>query len=363
MKSNDIYSIHEQLLAAAAGDIPFAAALEKITTAFGGAGGVVFELNRKTGAFANWVGPGLEAGRDEYMDHLNSINPRMAYSLRHATGRVVYEAMLIDDRAIEKHEFYNWLDQTHGFRYFLGSRVYDDGDLSLFHSVEFTTKHGHPDAEKIEAFKRLAPAVGNAWRLANRHAPGPAVAGTGVWVPDHLPWAIFALSGNGEVIDMNRAARVLLDRADLLGLEDRRVVALDSRSSEDFGRIIASGMAGKTAETLLQGSTAMPLVAQVVPVNPGRIAAPTSVAAVVYVWKPQQFSDAWGQTLERLFRFTKAEYRLACVMAGGADLNLAAEQLGISRNTARNQLQSMFAKTGTHRQNEFLVQILGVLQT
>ncbi len=361
MKSNDIYSIHEQLLAAAAGDIPFAAALEKITAAFGGAGGVVFELNRKTGAFANWVGPGLEAGQDEYMNHLNSINPRMAYSMRHATGRIVYEAMLIDDRGIEKHEFYNWLDQTHGFRYFLGSRVYDDGDLSLFHSVEFATEHGHPDADKIEAFKRLAPAVGNAWRLANRTASGPVATGTGLWVPDHLPWAIFALSGTGELTDMNIAAQTLLERADVLSLDDGKLVTLDSRSSEDFNRIIGTGMAGQTAETLLQGSMAMPLIAQVVPVNPARIAAPTSVAMIVYVWHPRQHSDEWGRTLERLFHFTKAEYRLACVMAGGVDLNFAAEQLGISRNTARNQLQSMFAKTGTRRQNEFLVQILGVL--
>lgn len=359
MKSNDIYSVHEQLLAAAAGDVPFASALEEITHVFGGAGGVVFELNRKTGSFSNWIGPGLEPGQDEYIAHINSINPRMAYSMRHAMGRIVYEAMLIDDRSIERHEFYDWLDRVQGFRYFLGSRLYDEGDISLFHSIEFATQHGHPDADKIEAFKRLAPAVGNAWRLANRSATGSG--GTGVWVSDHLPWAVFALTGNGEVTDMNLAARALLERADVLSLNDGKLVTLDSRSSEDFDRIIGTGMAGQTAETLLQGSMAMPLIAQVVPVNPARIAVPTPVAVVVYIWHPRQHSDEWGRTLERLFRFTKAEYRLACVMAGGVDLNIAAGQLGISRNTARNQLQSMFAKTGTRRQNEFLVQILGVL--
>jgi DNA-binding CsgD family transcriptional regulator len=43
------------------------------------------------------------------------------------------------------------------------------------------------------------------------------------------------------------------------------------------------------------------------------------------------------------------------------DLRTAAEELGVARDTARNQLKAIFAKTGAHRQSE-LVELLTKLQ-
>jgi DNA-binding CsgD family transcriptional regulator len=45
-----------------------------------------------------------------------------------------------------------------------------------------------------------------------------------------------------------------------------------------------------------------------------------------------------------------AETRITERIAVGVSLEKAAEDLGISRETARNQLKAVFAKTGTHRQ-------------
>jgi DNA-binding CsgD family transcriptional regulator len=64
--------------------------------------------------------------------------------------------------------------------------------------------------------------------------------------------------------------------------------------------------------------------------------------------------------LASLFGLTAAEARLASRLAGGAALNEVAAQLGISRETARNQLKAVFAKTETHRQAE-LVALLSQL--
>ncbi len=41
--------------------------------------------------------------------------------------------------ALGRNEFYDWLERHHGLRYFVGSRIYDDGPRSLLASVEFTT--------------------------------------------------------------------------------------------------------------------------------------------------------------------------------------------------------------------------------
>ncbi len=63
-------------------------------------------------------------------------------------------------------------------------------------------------------------------------------------------------------------------------------------------------------------------------------------------------------TLRASFGFTAAEARLAARISSGAALDSVAESLGISKETGRNQLKSIFAKTGVHRQAE-LVAVVG----
>jgi DNA-binding CsgD family transcriptional regulator len=47
-------------------------------------------------------------------------------------------------------------------------------------------------------------------------------------------------------------------------------------------------------------------------------------------------------------------------MARGTPCNIAAQELNISRETARNQLKSIFAKTDTHRQCALVALLLQV---
>jgi len=64
--------------------------------------------------------------------------------------------------------------------------------------------------------------------------------------------------------------------------------------------------------------------------------------------------------LAKAFRLTPAEAKLASVIARGASPEIAAGELKISRETVRNQLKSVFAKTDTHRQSELVALILQV---
>ena len=64
--------------------------------------------------------------------------------------------------------------------------------------------------------------------------------------------------------------------------------------------------------------------------------------------------------LARTFCLTPSEAKLACVIARGASPYIAARELNISKETARNQLKAVFAKTGTHRQSELVALLLQV---
>jgi DNA-binding CsgD family transcriptional regulator len=64
--------------------------------------------------------------------------------------------------------------------------------------------------------------------------------------------------------------------------------------------------------------------------------------------------------LKRVFGLTAAETRLALIVGRGLSLETASETLGVSRETVRNQLKSIFAKTSTHRQSELVALIAGL---
>jgi DNA-binding CsgD family transcriptional regulator len=64
--------------------------------------------------------------------------------------------------------------------------------------------------------------------------------------------------------------------------------------------------------------------------------------------------------LAKTFRLTPTEAKVACIIARGAPPDIAARELKISRETARNQLKSVFAKTDTHRQSELVALLLQV---
>ena len=54
------------------------------------------------------------------------------------------------------------------------------------------------------------------------------------------------------------------------------------------------------------------------------------------------------------FRVTPAEAKLIAHLVDGLTLTAAAGALGVSRNTARAQLSSIFTKTGVNRQNQLV---------
>ena len=62
----------------------------------------------------------------------------------------------------------------------------------------------------------------------------------------------------------------------------------------------------------------------------------------------------------RLYNLTPAEARTARALAGGAKLAAAAEDLGLSVNTLRTQLQQIYAKSACANRAQFARLMLSV---
>jgi DNA-binding CsgD family transcriptional regulator len=358
MKITETGHLTDSMLDAALGRTGFDDVLRSMVGHFGGAGGVIFELNRKTGAISNWIGPGLEAGAQDYIEHLNGINPRMRYSLRHAPGHIVHESLFTTERAMARHEFYDAIQKLTDVRYFLGSRLFDDGDVSVFHSIEFTRRHGHPDADKIAAFHQTSANLAESWQLARSQAGAEAgsrqTAGEH-FLFDHLSWAIFSVTPAGFVSAQNSSADALVSRGDALLLRDGRLSSANRELNGVLTAFLRDTLGGRARSILIPtGANAVPLVMQSVP-------APGNKGAYIFVRDPRQSRKYLDNILPSLFGLSLAEVRVIKALLNGTEPHLAAQELGLSRYTVRNHLQAIYRKTGTRNRSELMAQILGII--
>ena len=193
-------------------------------------------------------------------------------------------------------------------------------------------------------------------------ARGAAASPTATLNAMRLP--AIALDRHGFVVDVNSAAEAVFDNN--IKIKDRRL----------FVRDLDSRTLIKDAIDQLSGPPRLNSLA----VEPVIVPRTDKLPVIVRIWPFEGPEHHPGQEIHALmtlnalgprpgppatilaktFRLTPSEAKLACIIARGAPPDIAARELKISRETARNQLKSVFAKTDTHRQSELVALLLQV---
>jgi DNA-binding CsgD family transcriptional regulator len=179
----------------------------------------------------------------------------------------------------------------------------------------------------------------------------------------------FLVDAAARVLFANAAAKTMLDAGDGLVLRDDRLAASDG--SRGLQIAIAScapsanGRPGFGGEVeIRRGSQRSPVRVNVTPLKAQRTAvevpwlASQAPVALVIATDPDLHRRRLERNLRRDYGLTIAESRLAAEIVKGDGRKAAAARRGISDATARTQLSSIFAKTGTHRQAELIRLVL-----
>lgn len=183
-----------------------------------------------------------------------------------------------------------------------------------------------------------------------------------------LPQAALLVDALARVIRANAAAEAMLDDGDGIVLRDGRLAT--PGGPDVLQRMITScertslALGGPGGElTIPRELSRSPLHVTVTPLRPKArftevpwigVGAPV---AIVTVSDPDADRRRWEINLRRRFGLTYAEAGLAAEIMKGHGRKAAAQLRGISDSTAKDQLSSIFDKTGTHRQTE-LVRLL-----
>ena len=204
--------------------------------------------------------------------------------------------------------------------------------------------------------RRLIEIAGVAGGHGSASAPTAAL--------DVMRLPAIALDQDGFVADVNAAAEAIFDTD--VKIKDRRLFVRDSAArvllNEAIDHVKASPPLGPlpTGPIIVQRQDKLPVIVRIWPFDGAAHLPAQEVRALLTLNALGPKRGPPAAILAKTFRLTPAEAKLACVIARGASPGIAARELKISRETARNQLKSVFAKTNTHRQSELVALLLQV---
>jgi DNA-binding CsgD family transcriptional regulator len=261
-------------------------------------------------------------------------------------------------------EYYNDFLQSLGIDHaafaLLQRTRHGDAVLGIYRS----RRRGEFEVSELDLLRFLMPHIQRAFSLhlhisdLKERAAGTAAA------LDTLRTGVILVGANGKIALMNCAASAILAEHDGLQATLGGLRAQRSSESSKLQRLILEAVntsVGKgvcPAGGLLISRRVKPAL-QLLVSPAGNL--PLNLThpryAIVFVTDPSQHERPAQDILRAFFGLTPAEARVAVLLGDGNSPSTIAQQLGVSSNTVKSQLASIYSKTGTSRQAQ-LVRLL-----
>jgi DNA-binding CsgD family transcriptional regulator len=296
---------------------------------------------------------------EEYVRHqwyLNHYRAERGIPLLDSGKTVVLEHDMATDEERKTLRHYNELYLRFGFSGYAMVGLKVDGRRWAVPILRATSQ-GHFTRDDAARLALLAPHMARMIRLSDKFALGVAQAQLDML--DRVACPALLIDWKGAVIRPNASAEALL--GDGLHICRGLLKAADPRSNRELQLLVDRLRALRPlraeqppGRVFVRRAHRGPLVVEALPVSGITADAFCNARAVLTITDLDEPPAPGKETLRAAFGLTAAEARLASRIAVGQGLGNAANALGIARETARSQLKSVFAKTGTSRQAELV---------
>jgi DNA-binding CsgD family transcriptional regulator len=181
---------------------------------------------------------------------------------------------------------------------------------------------------------------------------------------DILSVPVLITSSDGRLIFANLAGEAFLRNSQHLALSRGRLVA---RRAADRSRLVrlmqglGRGTGGSLALGLGNGHATWLMAMPLPEARANRLGLPErDPLGLIVLQRRDCQPGATAELLERLLELTPAEAWLAAAISRGETVAESAAARGVSLNTARTHLKSVFSKTGVSRQAELAAMLAGM---
>lgn len=229
---------------------------------------------------------------------------------------------------------------------------------------ELRRPYGRKD---LELLRFLSPHIIRAFRLHLQVSELKARADNLQHAVDTVGTGMILLGNEGHIILTNQKAAKLLAENDGLKVVHGYLQPEHASEANELQHLISGAQATSTGTGLGPGGAikisrriGKPLHLVITPVRNLTFDSAATVYAIAFVSDPSQRVRPPAEILDALFGLTPAESRVALLLCDGIAPPNIADLIGVSTNTLKTQLASIFRKTGTSRQSQ-LVRLLASL--
>jgi DNA-binding CsgD family transcriptional regulator len=299
-----------------------------------------------------------------YQAHYGSVDVWAKQALVRSSGTVESSGGLLPLSELQRTEWYNDFLRRFGIEHGLFCLVENArsrlASLSLYRSrssIPFQYSEN-------QVLRLLAPHLQRAFRLQSKFYELRNKSMPLDRALDVLQSGLIFLGCHGEIVLMNRSAEKTLAQRDGLLATRGALSAGHPTESTLLAETIQQAATTSNGHGISAGGTVLisrrtrpPLHLLISPIHNSLLPASKHVATVIFINDPLLHPRATQDALRTVHRLTPAEHRVALLLCDGRAPREIADVIGVTYNTVRSQIKSVFSKTGVRRQGE-LVRLL-----
>jgi DNA-binding CsgD family transcriptional regulator len=308
-----------------------------------------------------------ERAVDEYQQHWCRYDPwRNAMSPEVKAGTVLVGDELIARDRIRRTAFYNEFARKYESTQCLAGILEMSPRRISNVSVNRPDSSKRFDGDDANLLGWLMPHLCRAIEVHRRLCGAELMTAHASAALDRVPFGVILIAENGAVVSMNRAAQTILrvrdgltfDRGELEGATPSITARLRAVMHSAIRTSKGETLDGETALPLPRPSGRRPLSVLIAPLPAVRAAFTADAAAAVFVSDPDAAIAPVASVIRSLYNLTWAESKLVRCLVRGLSVEDAASELGLTEQTTRSRLKTIFEKTNTHRQAELVRMVL-----
>lgn len=298
-----------------------------------------------------------------YLQHYAAVDPRVPVCLGHQALTWMSDYDFFDDAFREKDRFYSELWAS----YDLGEALLAVFSREGSRLATAMIARKRVDDRVSEALRKrldgIVPHLDRAVRISRRFDALAAEVILGHNVLDALSEPLACALADGRLHRANHAFEDTLRLAGVIRIENEVLHVQDASMQSQFLRAVreccriaegaSSADPGAQFTLRIERATEPTCFITIAPLMAVKLRSWAGrPCALIRIDEPNRAPAP--RSLEQAFGLTSAEARLVSTLCAGGSLANAAEKLGITLNTAKTQLASVFSKTNTSRQSELV---------
>jgi DNA-binding CsgD family transcriptional regulator len=314
---------------------------------------------KMAGGIADMVVSGIaDAELASFCKYYWATSPVLPQILRHPEGSLASIYDFLPERDFMASEYYaDWLSPQR-LHYSIGARFRVTSHTNAMIALARGRRAGDFTIEEAEQISRLLPHIGQSLALGQHlHALSLKADNMQALLEKNGVVAV-TLTREGKVADISDRAEHALCSCGIQ-LKDGLISLADPMRTDALRaaiRRVADGGIGETVSLNPGCERARPVEGYLCPLS-SSIAALGIGARVLLVVETALGPMNRLHSVVQQFGLSGAEARLALALSEGLDVNSYCERHGVTRNTVKRQLDSIFNKTGVRRQVD-LVRLL-----